>query len=81
MPNDNTGRDRYRDNDDVRGPLASNARGGTNPDTRAEARGDAREAVGNTSRDTDTNVTGPEESDKTRDRPTRDQFDQDLDED
>ena len=45
-------RDRYRDNDDMRDPLAANERGGTSPDTKNEARGDARENVGNHSRGT-----------------------------
>ena len=41
-------RDKYRDNDDVRDPIAAEDRVGTKPDTRFEARGDARENVGNT---------------------------------
>ena len=45
-------RDPYRDNDDVRDPLPADQRAGTKPDTRNEARGDARENVGNTARDT-----------------------------
>ena len=45
-------RDRYRDNDDVRDPLSADDRAGTRPDTRNEARGDARENVGNHSRGT-----------------------------
>ena len=44
-------RDRYRDNDDVRDPLAADERMGTSPDTKNEARGDARENVGNTAHD------------------------------
>jgi hypothetical protein len=35
-------RDKYRDNDDVRDVLSSDDRGGTQPDTKSEARGDAR---------------------------------------
>jgi hypothetical protein len=49
---ESTGRDKYRDNDDVRAPLESDERAGTKPDTRAEARGDARENIGNHSRGT-----------------------------
>lgn len=78
MPDD-TNRDRYRDNDDVRRPLEPDERVGVHPDTKSEARGDAREAVGNTKRDTDANPTGPEGNDKTRHRPRRDAFDDDLD--
>ena len=44
-------RDKYRDNDDVRNPLPPDERVGTTPDTKAEARGDARENAGNTTRD------------------------------
>jgi hypothetical protein len=46
-----SGRDRYRDNDDVRDPLEPDERVGTSPDTKNEARGDARENVGNTAHD------------------------------
>ena len=46
-----SGRDRYRDDDDVRDPLAADERVGTSPDTKSEARGDARENVGNTAHD------------------------------
>jgi hypothetical protein len=53
-------------------------RAGTHPDTKAEARGDAREAVGNTSRDTAADPTGPEGNDKTRHRPRPDEYDADL---
>jgi hypothetical protein len=49
---ESTGRDPYRDNDDVRAPLDADERGGTKPDTRSEARGDARENVGNHARGT-----------------------------
>jgi hypothetical protein len=51
----NTGtpdRDRYRDNDDVREPVPADQRAGTNPDSKSEARGNARENVGNHSRGT-----------------------------
>jgi hypothetical protein len=43
----------YRDGDDMRDPVAPGQRAGSKPDTKAEARGDAREAIGNTARDTD----------------------------
>jgi hypothetical protein len=69
-------RDKYRDNDDVRDPMRDRA--GVDPDTRSEARGDARENVGNTARGTDADPTGPEENDRTRHRPRSDEFDQDL---
>ena len=45
-------RDRYRDNDDVRMPLGADQRADDSPDTRNEARGDARENVGNHARGT-----------------------------
>ena len=73
-----TDRDRYRDDDDMRAPLADDDRSGTAPDTKHEARGDARETVGNTARGTDANPTGPEGNDRTRDRPRPDEFDGDL---
>jgi len=72
-----TNRDKYRDDDDMRAPLGSDERSGTAPDTRSEARGDAREAVGNNARGTDTNPTGPEGSDGTRNRPQRHEWDTD----
>jgi hypothetical protein len=74
-----TGRDRYRDNDDVREPLEGENRLENTPDTKSQARGDARDTVGNTSRGTDTNPTGPEANDKTKGRPRADSFDADLD--
>src|SRR5687767_6757741 len=40
-------RDPYRDNDDMRNPLTGDERTGAEPDSRSEARGDARETVGN----------------------------------
>jgi hypothetical protein len=61
-----TDRDKYRDNDDVRDPTRD--RNETSPDTKSEARGDARENVGNNSRGTDANPTGPEGNDRTRNR-------------
>jgi hypothetical protein len=71
-------RDRYRDNDDVREPLEGDDRTGTKPDTRSEARGDARENVGNTARGTDTDIGGAEENDRTKGRPQPDEFDDTL---
>jgi hypothetical protein len=48
-------------------------------DSRGEARGDARENVGNHARGTDTNPTGPEGNDRTKHRSDRpDAFDDDL---
>ena len=75
---DDTRRKVYRDNDDVRDPLEGDSRFGTKPDTKSEARGTAREDVGNTARGTDAHPTGPEGNDKTRGKPTRDSFDDDL---
>jgi hypothetical protein len=75
--NDRTSRDPYRDNDDVREPLEGDDRSGTKPDTKSEARGDARENIGNTARGTDANPTGPEGNDKTRGKSMRDSFDDD----
>lgn len=63
-----THRDKYRDNDDARAPLSNRDRNATNPDTKSEARGDARENVGNTARGTDAEPTGPEGNDRTRNR-------------
>lgn len=65
---DGTNRDKYRDNDDMRDPLEGDQRSGTKPDTKSEARGDARESVGNNARGTDANPTGPRGNDKTRSR-------------
>jgi hypothetical protein len=59
-----TDREKYRDNDDVRDPVRD--RNETNPDTKTEARGDARENVGNNARGTDTDPTGPEGNDRTK---------------
>ena len=44
-------RDKYRDNDDVRDPLPPDQRVGTKSDSKSEARGDARENIGNTAHD------------------------------
>lgn len=74
-----TDRDKYRDDDDMRDPTTD--RVGTNPESSAEARGDAREAVGNTARETAADPTGPDGNDKTRHRPRPDGFDDDLDRD
>jgi len=68
MPNNETSRDRYRDNDDVRDPLSPQERAESKPDTKSEARGDARENVGNNSRGTDTEEKGPEFNDNQRSR-------------
>jgi hypothetical protein len=63
-----SGRSPYRDNDDQRDPLDANERTGTRPDTKNEARGDARKARGDHARGTDTNPTGPEGNDNQRSR-------------
>ncbi|HKG95295.1 MAG TPA: hypothetical protein VKA84_25475 [Gemmatimonadaceae bacterium] len=63
-------RDKYRDNDDVRDPLEGDARTGGSADTRSEARGSARENVGNNARGTAADPTGPEGNDRTRRRTT-----------
>jgi hypothetical protein len=75
---DDVHRDKYRDNDDVRQPLEGDARTGVKSDTKSEARGDARENVGNTARGTDADERGPEWNDKTRGRPRPDQYDATL---
>ena len=62
--NENGGRDRYRDNDDVRDPMPAADRLESKPDTKSEARGDARENIGNTARGTDASPTGPEGNDR-----------------
>jgi hypothetical protein len=68
----------YRDNDDQRDPLEGGARTGSNPDTKGEAAGDARDAVGNNARGTDAAPTGGAANDKTRNRDRSDEFEQDL---
>ena len=73
-----TNRDKHRDNDDMRAPLGGGQRSGTTPDTRNEARGDARETGGNNARGTDASPTGPEGNDRTRNLPQRDEHDVDL---
>jgi hypothetical protein len=72
-------RDKYRDNDDVRAPLGGDDRQGTKADSRFEARGDARENVGNNARGTDAHPTGPSGNDKQKSRSDLpDEFDDDL---
>ncbi|HEX6057779.1 MAG TPA: hypothetical protein VFZ11_02085 [Gemmatimonadaceae bacterium] len=61
-------RDAYRDGDDVRDPIPDDQRLGTKPDTKSEARGDARENVGDTARGTAAQRTGGEARDP-RDQP------------
>jgi hypothetical protein len=74
-----SGRDRYRDNDDVRRPAPPEMRNEVAPDTKFEARGDARDSVGNTARGTDADATGPSGNDKQRSRSDLpDQYDEDL---
>ena len=76
-----TERPKYRDNDDVRDPLEGDERSGVRPDSKSEARGDARQAVGNNARGTDSEPTGPEGNDRTKLRPSTDDADADLAED
>jgi len=77
--NEPVDRDRYRDNDDERGVLEGEVRTGGSADTKSEARGDAREHVGNNARGTDTNVTGPAGNDRQKGAAHRDEFDDTLD--
>jgi hypothetical protein len=72
-------RSKYRDNDDSRD--FQQDRNGTSPDTKAEARGDAREAVGNTARNTAANPTGAIFNDQQKQRPMPDSFDADINRD
>jgi hypothetical protein len=72
-------RNKYRDNDDAR-DFQQN-RSGVKPDSKAEARGDAREAVGNTARDTDADETGRIGNDRQKGSPRIDQYDDDLERD
>jgi hypothetical protein len=74
-----TERSKYRDNDDARDYQQD--RNGTAPDSKAEARGDAREAVGNHSRGTAADPTGPTGNDSQRQRPRPDGFDADINRD
>jgi hypothetical protein len=74
-------RPQYRQNDDVREPIPSDQRSDTTPDSRFEARGDARENIGNNARGTDAEPTGPEGNDKFKHpkrNPEDDKFDADL---
>ena len=73
-----TNRDRYRDNDDVRDPIAAEDRNAPRTDSKFEARGDTRENVGNHSRGTAADPTGPEGNDNQKARPRHDAFDDDL---
>ena len=68
-----TDRDKYRDNDDMRG--YAEERDGSNPDTKNEARGDARETVGNNARGTDAH---PTEGENIRTRPRPGEFDESV---
>ena len=61
-------RDEHRDDDNVRDPIPDDQRLGTKSDTKSEARGDARENVGNTARDTAAERVGGEARDP-RDQP------------
>ena len=63
-----TGRDRYRDNDDVRQIDDPGTRNDRKSDSRNEARGDARESIGNHARGTDANPTGPSGNDRQKSR-------------
>lgn len=58
-PDQNTSgsdRNKYRDNDDERGQIAPDARNSATIDTKSEARGDARENVGNNAHGTAANA-------------------------
>jgi len=83
MPDNNqpsSRRPQHRQNDDVRDPTPSDQRSDTNPDSRFESRGDARENVGNTARGTNADPTGPEGNDTFK-HPKRDPEDDDFDAD
>ena len=74
-------RPQYRQNDDARDPTPSHQRSDTDPDSRFEARGDARENIGNNARGTDADGSGPEGNDKFKHQkrdPEEDNFDADL---
>ena len=74
-----SGRDRYRDNDDVRQVDDAATRNDVHSDSRNEARGDARENIGNHARGTDASPTGPSGNDKQKSRSDLpDQYDEDL---
>jgi hypothetical protein len=74
-------REKYRDNDDHRDTLTGNKRAGTHPDTKSEASGRAREAVGDNTRGTAAEPRGPEGNDRTKLRSLPDEFDADLERD
>jgi hypothetical protein len=76
---DEAARSPYRDDDDQREPLSGDKRSGVSPDTKREARGDAREGVGKNARGTGALPGGPLGKDSPRKKPTRDVFDEDLD--
>ena len=73
-------RPKYRANDDERDPIPPDQRSDTKPGTRSEARGDARENIGNNARGTDAQATGSEGKDKFKHpgRDDHDDFDDDL---
>jgi hypothetical protein len=72
-------RDPYRDNDDVREPLEGSDRLAPDPDSKSEARGDARDNIGNTARGTDAPRTGEQHPrDAHQPPPARDEYDDDL---
>lgn len=72
-------RDKYRDNDDARGFAEGADRNETHADTKSEARGDARDSVGNNARGTDAHPTGPSGNDRQKSRSDLpDEFDDDL---
>jgi hypothetical protein len=72
-------RPKYRQNDDVRDPTPSDQRSDPKPDSRFEARGDARENIGNTARGTDADPSGPEGNDKFKRPKSVDEEDFDAD--
>ncbi len=72
-------REKYRDNDDARDVAPPETRNSVKSDSRFEARGDARENVGNNARGTDAHPTGPSGNDRTKSRDDLpDEFDDDL---
>jgi len=74
-----SGRDRYRDNDDVRQIDDAGTRNDVKSDSRNEARGDTRENVGKHARGTDSQPAGPSGNDRQRSRSDLpDQYDEDL---
>jgi hypothetical protein len=76
---DGTRRDRYRDNDDVRQIDDPATRNDVGSDSRNEARGDARENVGNHARGSEADASGPSGNDRQKSRSDLpDQYDEDL---